>query len=203
MSDIICITNRRLCSDDFLEQIQRLAAAGADSIVLREKDLSEEEYIRLAEKVITVCRQYPVRLTLHFFYRAAIRLGTDRIHLPLYVLEQMSDSEKRHFSVIGVSCHSAEEAVRAQKLGAGYITAGHIFPTDCKAGLAGRGLDFLRDVKDHVSIPVYAIGGISAENAASVIENGADGICIMSALMKERDPAGLISTLRRVTEQHG
>ena len=99
-----------------------------------------------------------------------------------------------------MSCHSKEDAEEAEKLGASYITAGHIFDTSCKAGLPGRGLDFLNEVKSSVSIPVYAIGGISADNAGNVINAGADGICIMSGFMKCSDPERLISKLREVME---
>lgn len=88
---------------------------------------------------------------------------------------------------MGVSVHSPEEAKEAEALGADYVTAGHIFETDCKKGLKGRGLEFLRQVSQGVSIPVYAIGGISAENMESVREAGANGACIMSGFMKADD----------------
>ncbi len=197
MSDIVCITNRKLCEGKFIEQMTRIAAGHPDSIVLREKDLSEDDYFALAMRLQTVCQEYGVPLTLHSFYQAARELGVGRVHLPLSVLREMSAEDKAFFPVIGVSCHSTADAVEAQQLGAAYITAGHIFETDCKAGLPGRGLDFLRRVKSCVTIPVYAIGGISPDNAKEVIHAGADGICIMSGFMKSQDPSGLMAALRR------
>lgn len=185
MYKTICITNRHLCKEDFLVRISKIAAAKPDSIVLREKDLSEEDYTELAEKVLKICQEYNVPLTAHYFYRAAIQLNIKRIHLPLHILRELKYEDKAFFDVIGVSCHSTEDAKEAEKLGASYITAGHIFETDCKAGLPGRGLEFLREVKNSVSISVYAIGGIKPENVQQVTEAGADGVCLMSYFMNQ------------------
>ena len=97
-----------------------------------------------------------------------------------------------------LSCHSVAEAVRAQTLGCTYVTAGHIFETDCKLGLPGRGLKFLTEVCQAVSIPVCAIGGISAENLAAVRDAGAAGACVMSGPMTCEDPVDYFAALRRV-----
>ena len=79
-----------------------------------------------------------------------------------------------------------EDARKAQRLGATYITAGHIYTTDCKKGLPPRGTDFLQDVCRAVNIPVYAIGGIKPDKTqlAEIQECGASGGCIMSGMMK-------------------
>ena len=76
-----------------------------------------------------------------------------------------------------------DEAIKAQENGASYITASHIFPTDCKADLAPRGLEFLRVVCNSVNIPVYALGGLNDGNADECIKCGAAGICMMSGFM--------------------
>ncbi|WP_455958797.1 thiamine phosphate synthase, partial [Anaerotignum lactatifermentans] len=78
------------------------------------------------------------------------------------------------------------EAEEAEKLGATYITAGHIYATDCKKGLPPRGLTFLEEVCRRVSIPVYAIGGIkiNEKQLREVIDCGAKGGCIMSGMMQ-------------------
>ncbi|MBQ8134209.1 MAG: thiamine phosphate synthase [Clostridia bacterium] len=196
MYDIICVTDRKNCEGDFLAKIEEIAAAEPDSIILREKNLSENEYRCLAESVLKICRKYSVPCTLHSFYAVAAELGAKRLHLPLPVMRELDKTVKQQFEVIGVSCHSAEEAIEAQKLGAGYITAGHIFATDCKAGLPGRGLSFLKDVCSAVEIPVYAIGGISGDNIAQVIQSGADGVCIMSGFMKCENTEMLVRELK-------
>ena len=73
--------------------------------------------------------------------------------------------------------------MEAEALGCTYVTAGHVFDTDCKRGLPGRGLGFLKEVCGSVSIPVYAIGGIGPDNIADVRKTGAAGACVMSSAM--------------------
>ena len=74
--------------------------------------------------------------------------------------------------------------VLAEKMGATYVTAGHIFATDCKKGLEPRGIEFLKNAVSSVDIDVYGIGGISLENISKIQNTGAKGACIMSGFMK-------------------
>lgn len=184
MSDIICVTNRNTCSDDFLQRIESIAACQPKALVLREKDLTEAEYLLLAEKVMNICGARGVKCILHSFADVAVKLGADALHMPLPALRRMSETVRQQFRILGASCHSINEAIEAEKLGCTYITAGHIFPTDCKKRLAGRGLDFLQEVCSSVSIPVYAIGGINAENINLIAGSAASGACIMSGFME-------------------
>lgn len=190
MFDIICVTNRGITSENFLTRVDKIAMARPAGIILREKDLSEAKYEKLAENVLAVCRKYEVRCILHSFVNVAIELKCDAIHLPLLRLLEMTEAQKEKFSVIGASCHSVEDAVIAEKCGCTYITAGHIFDTDCKKGLPGRGIDFLHEVCEKVEIPVYAIGGISPENVENVRAAGAAGVCVMSGAMVCEEPRG-------------
>lgn len=188
MFDIIAVSNRAL-SDDFFSQLKKISDAGIP-IILREKDLSESEYEALAKKVTAECGN----VILHTFIGAAKRLNHKKIHLPMHILRT---AELTGFDIVGASVHSEQEAVEAQKLGASYVTAGHIFETDCKKGVSPRGLDFLRTVCEAVSIPVYAIGGITPENAHLAVDAGAYGVCIMSGLMKCDDINDYINKIRR------
>lgn len=187
MCDILCITNRSLCKEDFLTRIEKIASANPKGIVLREKDLTEKEYKDLAIKVIEICNRYNTPCILHNFTKVALELNHPYIHLPLHILENASAEDRRKFKVLGASCHSVDDAVRAEKLGCTYITAGHIFDTDCKKGLPGRGLEFLKNVCQSVKIPVYAIGGISSESIKEVKNAGAKGVCVMSGVMMCED----------------
>lgn len=183
MSDIIVITNSSICKEDFLLRIEKLAKAKPKAIVLREKQLSESDYAVLAKKVIEICNKYNTQCILHNFPKVAEKLNHNALHLPLHILATLTDKEKSQYEILGTSCHSVEDALKAERLGCTYITAGHIFDTDCKKGLPGRGLDFLKAVCNSVSIPVYAIGGISPENFSMVRNVGANGGCIMSSAM--------------------
>ena len=174
---IICVTNRKLCPIPLDEQLELLAKKGISRVILREKDLPEEEYAALAKRVLGVPK---IELFSHNFPSVAQELSVKKIHLPLAKLTQEICAE---FETVGASVHSVEEAVLAEKLGAAYVTAGHIFATDCKKGVPPRGLEFLENVCKSVKIPVYAIGGITRENMRLALETGAAGVCVMSGLM--------------------
>ena len=198
MSDILCVTNRKLCQEDLLARIERMAACHPAGIILREKDMQPEEYEKLAMESMAICERYGVKCILHSFPDIAISLHADAIHLPLPLLRELSQCQKAHFKELGSSCHSVEEALEAQALGCTYITAGHVFETDCKKGLPGRGLQFLRKVCEVVEIPVYGIGGINEDNIAMVRETGAKGACLMSSLMISEDVEGFM----KIMEEH-
>lgn len=193
MSNIIVITNSTICKENFLLRIEKLAKAKPKAIVLREKHLPESDYEDLAKKVIEICNRYNTQCILHNFPNVAEKLNHKALHLPLQVLATLTDKEKSQYKILGASCHSVEDALKAEKLGCTYITAGHIFDTDCKKGLPGRGLDFLKEVCKSVSIPVYAIGGISSDNILMVKNSGADGGCIMSSAMNCPEPHNYLS----------
>ncbi|MER2081709.1 MAG: thiamine phosphate synthase [Ruminococcus sp.] len=196
MCKIICITNRSLCGNNFLSRLEAVAAAHPDAVILREKDLSEAEYLRLAQQAKAICEKHQTPLILHSFSNAAKALSHKAIHLPMPVLRTLSAEERSYFSVLGASCHSVEEAKEAEQFGCTYITAGNIFETDCKKGLPGKGAEFLREICEIVNIDVYALGGISARNIAEVMRSGADGACIMSGFMKAEDPEKFMEDLR-------
>ena len=183
--DIIAVTNRHLCQRPFLEQIERVCSVHPKALLLREKDLSEEAYEALAREVLAICDAHQVPCILHFFPDVAKKLQVDAIHLPLWKLQECA-SELTGFSQIGTSTHAPAEALEAQQLGATYVTAGHIYTTDCKKGLPPRGLDFLQNVCNAVTIPVYAIGGIKLNDSQinEVKSHGASGACVMSGMMR-------------------
>lgn len=195
MSDIFCVTNRKLCREDFLTRIERIATCHPAGIILREKDMDPQDYQELAASVMGICEQHGVKCILHSFSSVAVSLHAYAIHLPLHLLRELSQEQKAHFKILGASCHSVEDALEAQALGCTYITAGHVFETDCKKGLPGRGLKFLQSVCAAVNIPVYGIGGIDAENIALVRDAGAGGACLMSSLMICEDVAELMAAM--------
>ncbi|MCH5253013.1 MAG: thiamine phosphate synthase [Lachnospiraceae bacterium] len=190
----IAVTNRNLCEGDFLSRIQKLASGSYyDAILLREKDLAEEKYEKLAVRVLSICERYDKKCILHTFYKTAERLGHPYLHLPLPLFEKMEKEERREFVEIGTSIHSPEQLCQAENVGASYVTAGHIFETDCKKGLPPRGLSFLKKICSSTALPVYGIGGIHAGNEKQVIEQGAAGVCIMSGCMQDssQGPGGI------------
>lgn len=215
LNDVIAVTNRKLSQRPFLEQIKRVCQLRPEAIILREKDLSETEYAKLAEEVYNITTGYDVRLIIHTHINVARELGINTVHMSLHNMREYrkefivnvnkmdntinansinsvnsinitADINSNVDITTGCSIHSVEEAVEARNMGASYITAGHVYVTDCKKGLAPRGLDFLKNVCDSVDIPVYAIGGINIDDGRreEVKKYGAAGSCIMSGMMK-------------------
>ena len=184
----IAITNRKLVQGDFLEQMQKVIHLHPHAVILREKDLSDKEYEILAEKILEMCRESGVRCFLHSRISVANRLGCRRIHMSIPVLMSMSEEERSQmrkiFQEISVSSHSMEDMDTAVRCGATQIILGTIFETECKKGLKGKGLEFVRETCKACPVPVYAIGGINMERLPQVIDAGAAGGCMMSGFMK-------------------
>lgn len=184
----IAITNRTLVQGDFLEQMQKVIHLHPHAVILREKDLPDDAYEALAEKILHLCGAEGVHCFVHSRISVARSLGCRRIHLSIPVLEAMSEEErvglKRDFLELSVSCHSLEDVNIAEKNGATQIILGTIFETECKKGLKGKGTGFVKEVCKACQVPVYAIGGISMERLTQVMKAGAAGGCMMSGFMK-------------------
>lgn len=187
MNKILAITNRHLCQESFLQRVEKIAAANIHALVLREKDLPPASYEALARQVISLCQRHNVLCILHFHQAIARKLQWPHIHLPLPILRQ-KQVEKDIWQTIGVSIHSVEEAQEAIALGATYLTAGHVFATDCKKDLTPRGLVFLQQVCDHADIPIYALGGITPKTIRHLRDLPIAGVACMSGLMNCDNP---------------
>lgn len=191
---ILVITSRKRFEGeaDFLKQIEKIAAAKPFGIVLREKDLPVKEYSVLARKVRDICRSAGASIIIHSHPEVARELGIPALHMPLDALEKMSSEERKEFEVLGASCHSVEDVLRAKALGCDYVTAGHVYATDCKPGLPPRGADFLAEVCGPAApMPVFALGGLTPDRAPEVRRAGAAGFAMMSSAMDAENPAEL------------
>lgn len=192
MFKIICVTDRKLCKEDFLTRIEKIASAKPDRIIFRDKNCGDGEYVKFAFKVLDISNKYNVSCSMYFHPEIF-----SNIHMTMPMLQHISLKDMNFINLVGASVHSVEEAVEAEKMGVNYVIAGHIFETDCKKGLEPRGLEFLSQVCNAVKIPVYAIGGINADNINLIAKAGADGACIMSGLMTCENPDEYIKQLRK------
>jgi thiamine-phosphate pyrophosphorylase len=202
--EIIAMTARELCAGSLAARREALARAGADGILLREKDLPEAAYEELARIGATVCRRWGAAFGIHSRPETARRLGVGWLHLSWSAFQRLKAgrrTELRRFARVGVSVHAVPEAAQAAAWGADYVLAGHVFATDSKSGLAGRGLEFLRRASAAAGIPVYAIGGVTADNIGATAASGASGVFLMSSLMRAAAPRKLIAALRAAAEQ--
>lgn len=197
----IAISNRNLLTgtdiynqqvkNKLLDRIRHIASNHlADALILREKDLAEDQYEDLAEAALEICEREHFPLILHHFADVALEYSPVpplHVSVPDFIALKQSSCRfgKGPFPSLGVSTHTVEEARMAEEMGASYITASHIFLTQCKPGLEPRGLDYLQEVCEAVSIPVYALGGVHEPQIEACMQAGASGVCMMSEYFKK------------------
>lgn len=178
----VAITNRHLCKDDFLKKIEELARLNLGAIILREKDLSSQEYKLLAKNVIDICSRYDTPLFLHSFVEIALELQHPNIHLSL--LTYIEEKERcLGFEKIGISTHSLADIRQIEHTEVSYVTYSPVFPTTCKPGVEAKGVENLKLICENTTIPVYALGGVNEVNEKVCIEAGVKKVCMMSKFM--------------------
>lgn len=187
---VIVVTNRVICKGDFFERLEEIVCVKPDAVILREKSLSTTEYQLLAEKCKKICDKYGVDLIVNTFISSAKKAGIKKVQLPMAEFLRKR-SELNDFEEIGVSVHSLDEAILAEKLGATFLIAGHIYMTPSKPDMPSRGVEFIENICERVSVPVMAIGGITPTRVPKVEKAGAKGVCIMTPLMTCENPRRL------------
>ena len=184
----IVITNRHLVQGDFLKQLEKVTKLHPHALILREKDLTDDAYESLAKKVFDLCKREDITFFLHTKIEIARKIGCQNIHLSIPVLKGLSETEKKalteDFCEISISCHSMEDVEIAMAGGATQIILGTIFETECKKGVLGKGVEFVREICQKCPLPVYAIGGMNMQRLPLVIDAGAAGCCMMSGFMQ-------------------
>lgn len=188
----IVITNRHLVQGDFLKQLEKVTKLHPHALILREKDLTDDAYESLAKKVFDLCKREDITFFLHTKIEIARKIGCQNIHLSIPVLKGLSETEKKalteDFCEISISCHSMEDVEIAMAGGATQIILGTIFETECKKGVLGKGVEFVREICQKCPLPVYAIGGMNMQRLPLVIDAGASGCCMMSGFMQTTKP---------------
>ena len=188
----IVITNRHLVQGDFLKQLEKVTKLRPHALILREKDLADDAYESLAKKVFDLCKREDITFFLHTKIEIARKIGCQNIHLSIPVLKGLSETEKKalteDFCEISISCHSMEDVEIAMAGGATQIILGTIFETECKKGVLGKGVEFVREICQKCPLPVYAIGGMNMQRLPLVIDAGAAGCCMMSGFMQTTKP---------------
>ena len=172
------------------EQTRRLAIGGASLVQVREKALSVKEFYNEAELALETARELGVRLLINDRVDIALTLGADGVHLgqddlpPGQARKLLGDQ-----AIIGYSTHNIAQALDARALPLNYIAVGPIFATTTKTDTSPViGLEGLRAIRDAVGdIPLVAVGGITLENAGSVLGAGADSVAIIGGLLSEPD----------------
>lgn len=189
------VSQRARMKPDFESAIEAALRGGARLIQLREKDLSDDELLELAQRAKTLCEKYGATLIINGAPQIACALNIG-LHLP----EDVPLPEK--MKLCGASVHSLESARRAAEQGADYLVFGSVFETQSHPGMAPAGLETLREVCVAVDSPVFAIGGITAQNAKSCLAAGAHGIAVIGAVWDAENIEAAVRELKLATDEH-
>lgn len=188
ISGLYLITDRKISGIDHEDMAVMALKGGVRTLQLREKEMTENELLRVALKLREETRRWGARLIINDNVHIARDSDADGVHLgqedlPIEAARKILGSAK----IIGVSTHNITEAVEAQSRGADYIGLGPIFQTETKNTQPPLGTELIREVKRKVSIPVVAIGGINLDNLLEVIEAGADAVAVLSAIARSKN----------------
>lgn len=171
------------------EIAEAVLEAGAPILQLRDKQATVRELVQTGRSLRDMTRAYNAVFIVNDRIDVALAVEADGVHLgqediPLPLARRLMGER----AIIGASVETVEEAVQAESEGANYLGVGPMFATDTKPDAGSPvGPERLHEIKQHVQIPVFGIGGISHQNYHVVLEAGADGICVIGAIVTAPD----------------
>jgi len=205
LKGLYVITDKKLIPRDrFAATAEEAIRGGASVVQLREKDTPEDEVIALGKTLLKITTKYGVPLIINDSAEIAREIGADGVHLGeddpgVAHAREVLGRDK----IIGVSCYGKiERGVNAEREGADYVAYGTPFFTPTKPERTPTSFDVLREAVNRIrSIPVFAIGGITLENAEAVLVTGVDGIAVITSVFGSPDPEAAARDLTRVIKE--
>lgn len=189
MLKLYLVTDRKwLNGRKLTDDLEKAILGGVTTIQLREKNLSNEEFISIAKEVKKVCQKYHIPLIINDNLEVALATNSDGIHIgqndiPASIVRKQIGPNK----ILGVSVHNLKEAFQAKIDGADYVGVGAIFSTETKNDATNVTLDSLKKICDNIDLPVVAIGGINLDNISKLKNINIAGIAVVSAIMNADD----------------
>ncbi len=185
-----------------LEQVEAALKNGVTCVQLREKELDQEAFLEEAVEMASLCRRYGVPFIVNDNVEIALDCHADGIHVGQ---EDMDASRVRSLAgekmIIGVSAHTVEEALEAERMGADYLGVGAMFSTSTKTDADTLSFETLKAICAAVKIPVVAIGGITKNNVMQLAGSGVDGIAVVSAIFAAEDPGAAAAELAALVQR--
>jgi thiamine-phosphate pyrophosphorylase len=186
------------------EVVRAAVAGGVDTVQLREKHTSDRERYHIAREVREFTREAGVTFLVNDRIDLAQAVDADGVHLgdddlPVSVARELLGDER----LIGRSVSTVEGAREAARAGADYLGVGAVYATETKAMAESIGPQRVRAITETVDVPVVGIGGVTPANAREVIEAGATGVAVVSAITAAADPEATARRLRAAVEGRG
>ena len=197
LSGLYVILDRQvLAGRDELDTASQIIRGGAKIIQLRDKQGSKGELLPIAQQLKDLCAESGALFIINDYLDLALAVDADGLHigqgeLPLPIIRRELPIDK----IVGCSITTVSQAIKAQDEGVDYISVGSIFPTTTKKEATVVGVDMLKKVKQAVSSPIVAIGGINEDSIGQVTAAGADSIAVSSAVLGKADVMGAVHQL--------
>lgn len=200
---LYAVTDRSwLGNHDLVDQVEETILAGTTIVQLREKELSDKDFLAEAVKVQSVCQKHNIPFIINDNLEVAIACGADGIHVGQSDLAANQVRERLgKDKIIGVSAQTVEQAILAEQMGANYLGVGAVFSTSTKLDASDVSFDTLKQICKAVSIPVVAIGGINAHNLLQLSGSGVNGVAVVSAIFAQNDISKATRELRQLAEK--
>jgi len=187
--DLYFITDSNLTKKGILNDVKSAISAGVKIIQYREKEKTTREMFNEASVIRNMCAKNNVLFIINDRVDIALATDADGVHLgdddmPYDIARKLLGKNK----IIGLTIHDLNEAKNAEVIGADYIGVSPIFKTTTKidAGIP-KGLNLIKEIKNNISIPFVAIGGINEDNIKSVLDAGAKSVAIISAIISKEN----------------
>jgi len=185
----VIIDTQALKGRSHIEVAKPVIRGGAKTIQLRDKIGNKKKLLPVAQQLKNLCADKGALFIVNDYLDLALATDADGLHLgqddlPIKVARQLLPIGK----ILGVSTTSVDQATTAESDGADYIAVGSIYPTPSKETAKVIGLDGLRQIRQAVTLPLVAIGGITQDNAAEVMAAGADAVAVIRAILQAESP---------------
>ncbi|WP_234122395.1 thiamine phosphate synthase [Clostridium hydrogenum] len=196
------VTERSLlCGIELEAAVEKAILGGTTLVQLREKNLSTKEFYDIAVNIKKVTDKYKVPLIINDRLDIALAVHAAGIHvgqsdMPCDIARKFVGENK----IVGVSAHTVEEALKAQKDGADYLGVGAVFTTGTKKDAEDVSIETLKEIVKKVNIPVVAIGGVSQNNVDELAGTGINGIAVISAILGKKDIEKAAEDLKRAVK---
>jgi thiamine-phosphate pyrophosphorylase len=181
--------------------VERIVPLGVRSVQLRVKDRPEREVAKEIAAALAICQRYDCELVVNDYWRLAIELGAETVHLGQEDLAEADLSAIRRAGLkLGISTHTNQELKIALATEPHHIALGPVYETTLKVmKYAPQGLDRIGLWKSRISCPLVAIGGITLERASAVFAAGADSIAVVTDIVGHPEPDARVRAWLRLT----
>ena len=185
-----------------IDVVKESLDGGVTMVQLREKSLEEGKFLEEAKELQTLCRERHIPFIVNDNVDIAKAMDADGVHVGQDDMETMDVRAKLGpDKIIGVSAHTVEEALLAEKQGADYLGVGAVFPTSSKSDVDVMPYETLKAICEAVSIPVVAIGGIGRENVSRLAGSGICGVAVISAIYAAKNIQAAAADLKSATSE--